>query len=150
MPQRRNAHDGITALERPSRRSVQLVALSFKCENYCRANLVVVDHPLDRSVVVDRGRRCIERTSAFQLVDRPLRLTPTARASGHARRARQPVGLLGGELDDDTPGVRRIADVNPERAVEDLIDLEVGGDLERALAQVLGFHDALAYPRTGT
>jgi len=40
--------------------------------------------------------------------------------------------------------------VNPERAVEDLIDLEVGGDLERALAQVLGFHDALAYPRTGT
>lgn len=53
------------------------------------------------------------------------------------------LGLFGRKLDDHTASVRRVADVNSERTVEHLVDLEVRGDLECELAQVLGFHEPL-------
>jgi hypothetical protein len=57
--------------------------------------------------------------------------------------SRDQLGLLGRELDDNIAGIRGIANVNSERAVEDVVDLEVRWDLERALAQMLRFHEPL-------
>src|SRR5687767_9600767 len=52
-------------------------------------------------------------------------------------------GLVSAELDDDVRCFRRIAHINSECAMQDLVDLEIGGHVERALAKMIGVGEAL-------